>query len=89
MAGFGSRRNSRRLVSFPYFLFLFFLFTKCLSTNRTNMMTMDTHRDHTLSPAPAAPPPDAIPFYQWRRQGQMDQESRRDVELLVRLCFYY
>ena len=48
------------------------------------MMTMDTHHDHTLSPAPApaAPPPDAIPFYQWRRQGQMDQESRCDVELL-------
>ena len=52
------------------------------------MMMMDTHHDHTLSPAPApapapaAPPPDAIPFYQWRRQGQMDQESRRDVELL-------
>ena len=42
-------------------------------------MTMDSHRDYTLSPAPQAPPPDAIPLYQWRQKGQMDRESRRDV----------
>ena len=42
------------LVSFFSLLFLFFLFTKYLFTNRTNMMMMDSHRGHTLSPAPAA-----------------------------------
>ena len=58
-AGFELCRNLRPLESFPSLLFLFFLFNKYLFTNRTNMMTMDSHRGHTLSPAPPAQKPPA------------------------------